>query len=191
MGSEMCIRDRNVIKRFSSLIKMDNELPIYIANRYSFYVSGFNESRRGTSPNYFISKPYSGWTDLYKQEILTSYESTLCEISKYGQVSVFAPFPEFEFRVSDRISRDIMLNGTFEMPTLSVGEYAKRNRFVLPMLDRVAENCNVQVLDPILELCPSGTCYGADDSGIRYTDSNHLSRYGAAFLTDFTLNVAE
>lgn len=69
-GTEVC---RAVLAGALALREARPDLPVFIANRWSFYVYGFNETRRSISPNYYVSSRFEDWSGAYRDEILSGY----------------------------------------------------------------------------------------------------------------------
>lgn len=156
------------------------DVPVIIANRYAFYLYGPNETERGNRPNYYLRTRAGAWSQSYVDEMLSSYEKSICNIAIDRTAYVVLPFPEFPLDVPTGIGAELALTGSFSDVALTLSDYEERNREVLQMIDRLEAQCGVHKINPIPGLCPGGRCTGTRDQRILFTDSNHLTASGLA-----------
>lgn len=176
------------------LLKIHNlapSIPVIVANRYAFYMAGFNESARTAYPNYAPSQDSFTWSKAYVNVMSHGYLKTLCGVAKSGQLMIVYPFPEFDRAIPPRISLEIVLRGVYTDAVLTKAEYEARNVDVLPLLNRIVQECGAYPVDPLPALCMNDHCKGTREGSFLYTDSNHLTSAGAALLVETFSDVME
>ncbi len=158
------------------------EVPVLIANRFSFYVKGPNE---GVNSNQ--------WGVIYPEDPSAPQDSmgrfahelakTLCRISKKRPVYVLRPLPEMGVYVPQTMARRAMFGFGVEDVSLPMAEYRARHAEVQDALDSAAAACpDVTLLDPAPYLCNAESCAGSVDGQPLYYDDDHLNAEGARRL---------
>jgi len=179
------------IDRLFKFHELAPSIPIIVANRYAYYMAGSNESARGAHPNYSPSQESFSWSRAYVEAMSHGYFQTLCGIAKSGRLVLVYPFPEFERPIAARISREIVLRGTYVDARLTKTEYEARNVDVLPPLNRIVQECGAYPVDPFPALCMNDRCMGTREGSFLYIDSNHLTSAGAALMVETLRDAVE
>ena len=101
---------------------------------------------------------------------------TVSELANYAErVVVSLPMPQM-FREPDQFIQSGELRGT---PRSEVDRYRAT---LLPVYERLLENPQVMLWDPVPYLCSSNVCPDGDGNGTWYSDNGHLGPRGAARL---------
>jgi hypothetical protein len=93
-----------------------------------------------------------------------------------------AAVAEMPRNVPDALARSRMLTGHDIDISVSMDEYEARNADVLQAIARSVHSCHADALDPWPYLCNARACPGISKGKPLYSDSNHLSAYGARLL---------
>jgi peptidoglycan/LPS O-acetylase OafA/YrhL len=112
-------------------------------------------------------------------------ERTVKELLTLNRRTVIvSPVPEVGYDVPNvvivarRTNRDV---DAIIAPTLT--EYTARNRVVFDTLERLRRLPNVWIVDPAKILCRGGRCRITDRDNVLYLDDDHLSSYGARYVS--------
>lgn len=76
----------------------------------------------------------------------------------------------------------MLLSGKEKRVSISLDEHVERNQATFRLLDKVAKQCDVTLLDPIPYLCDGERCYGDIDGLPMFYDDDHLNFSGADLL---------
>lgn len=159
------------------------DIPILVANRFSAHFLGPNEKAgRYEEPVLYLTQPYNTFSDMYRDEMYNGYIETLCSLAESHAVYVLKPTPEFKLNIPNIMGRSLLLNGEQKRISVSLSEYKERNQVTLRLLEQVASQCNVTLLDPIPYLCDGERCYGDLDGLPLFYDDDHLNMRGADLL---------
>lgn len=158
-------------------------VPILVANRYSAHLLGSNESSNSAQlPALYLTQPYKQFSDSYIDEISQGYVKTLCALAESNPVYILKPTPELKLHVPNIMGRTLMLSGGEKRVSISLAEHKQRNEVALRVLDTVASQCDITLLDPIPYLCDSERCYGDINGLPMFYDDDHLNELGAELL---------
>ena len=158
-------------------------VPILVANRYSAHLLGSNESSNSAQlPALYLTQPYKKFSDSYIDEISQGYVKTLCALAESNPVYILKPTPELKLHVPNIMGRTLMLSGGEKRVSISLAEHKQRNEVALRVLDTVASQCDITLLDPIPYLCDSERCYGDINGLPMFYDDDHLNELGAELL---------
>lgn len=163
--------------------KLPNNVPIVLANRFSLYLYGPNETDPPLAK--LISQSTSKSGDIQSEEFANKMREgilkTVCELAKDREVYIVRPVPELGLNVPASMGRSMIFN----VPTrvsVTLDQYNKRNSSSLKTLDLAAEKCGAKILDPVPYLCDQDSCWG-DVNGLPiYFDDDHLNERGSEIL---------
>jgi peptidoglycan/LPS O-acetylase OafA/YrhL len=115
------------------------------------------------------------------------FSGLMCKLAAAGKrVHVTAPIPVYSEEIPDYFARGLMRGKTpAELERhlkQSFAQYREQQVFAFKQFAR-AEQCAVQVIDPLPYLCPQGYCVPVRDGMPIYFDSGHLSERGSKLLT--------
>lgn len=157
-------------------------VPVFLTNRFSSYLVGFNEYLSGSEPpNLYFDESYDGFSDAYINEVYNGYIDTLCSLTETNPVYILKSTPELKLNVPEVMGRSL-LAGKEKRISVSLVEYQERNEIALRLLDEVASKCNIKLLDPIPYLCDGERCYGDVDGMPIFFDDDHLNMRGSELL---------
>lgn len=112
-------------------------------------------------------------------------DQTVLSLLKMGRkVVIITEVPEIgydvpsAFSIAERTGRDIN-----KIIAPSLNEYRARNAIVSATIESIASNDAVQIVDPSKVLCMNQTCLVATDGQALYRDDDHLSSYGAQYIS--------
>lgn len=158
-------------------------VPIIVANRFSYHLIGGNEKSSTTpKPKLYIKEPHSFFSEAYINEMYSGYVETLCTLAKNNPVYLLKPTPELKLNVPNIMGRSLLASGKEQRVSVSMAEYKERNQVALRLLDKVANKCNITLLDPIPYLCDGERCYGDIDGLPIFFDDDHLNLRGSELL---------
>jgi len=112
-------------------------------------------------------------------------EQTVTEVSRYARVHVLQQVPEvpeYDSRLTARRlahGRDGSVAASFSVPVWSVDE---RQASSTPILQDLAEQGLIDLINPQTVLCEDGTCSVLHNDQVLYFDNNHLTNRGAYAL---------
>lgn len=171
-----------VMRRFESV---PASVPVLIINRSSLYTEGPNERDEEDDarvPNIYFTKPYTSRSPEFYREVRQNMIDTTCAIAKHHQVYLMRPIPEMRIDVPGTLGHAMVL-GQARTISMPMGEYAKRHALVWEAQDAAHRQCGAIILDPLPYLCAGDHCDAVVKNRSMYFDDDHLSRYGAGFLT--------
>ena len=152
---------------------------VIIASRWAFYAEG-TTSEDGAGAADRISPSRDQTTSAF-EKLLTQTVKRLSEAGR--EVIIVGPVPENAFDVRAAVARHRVWQKDLPRP-LGVEAFQRRERFVLPLLQRLGQLANVRIVYPHDQLCNRETCDYMRDGVSLYDDSNHLSIAGASSLMD-------
>ncbi len=165
--------------------KKYKNIPIILAGRYPSYLIGENDPDRipteGSKPLiYFENNP-----NISQKNRLAAFEKnleeTLCQITKNNPLYIIQPIPEIGFNVPQKIIKNSFY-GINEKISISYDNYLNRSGEIRKIINRSANKCNVEVLDPSKILCKNNECISTYKNRPIYRDGDHLSEYGNKLL---------
>lgn len=173
--------NRDLIDRVKAL---PASTPIIVASRFSFYP--FGEGLNGyeiekSKPQVHFGRRYRVATREYLEEYAVNTKSQLCQLGSKHSVSVVLPIPELIQLVPQTMARS-MMRGSLERVSITLDDYHRRNIFIIGLLNEVASECAIRLLDPLPYLCGGGLCFGDVDGRPIYYDDDHLNESGNKIL---------
>ena len=153
---------------------------VIIANRLSVYFWGQNEYK----DNLKMVAYHNNLLELKANaaDLKNRYKNLIAQIASTHNVYIIKPIPEQLVNVPVEKARSLLLKKEFTSG-ISISDYEKRNDFVLSMLDEVESNVNVELLDPTLLMCKGNVCLNSLESRPLYYDDDHLTTFGAKYLS--------
>ncbi|NTW98371.1 MAG: acyltransferase [Geobacteraceae bacterium] len=113
----------------------------------------------------------------------TGLSRTIERLQKAGKnVYLVAPIPEIGWNVPSVLARNFWTGREMDIRPRKE-EYLSRNKFVLTTIQHMREKYGVVVIRPDEILCPDEYCMVVKDGKPLYSDDNHLSVYGANFVS--------
>ena len=172
--------------------KKYKNIPIILAGRYPSYLIGENDPNRipaaGSKPLvYFENNPKISQKNRFSS-FENNLEKTLCQISRSNPLYIVQPIPELGFNAPGRIIKNDFY-GRSEKLSISYDSYLKRAGEIRKIINKSANKCSVQVLDPSKILCKSNECISTYKNRPIYRDGDHLSEYGNKLLTPMFKNI--
>ncbi|MFL1391130.1 acyltransferase family protein [Pseudomonas tritici] len=164
--------------------KLPNDIPIYIVNRYSLYLSGPNEHNKEQADR-TASTSFGGsnfGTAEFAMKMRRGMIESSCELAKNHKVHMLLPIPELKLESAKIMGRS-MIFGNHQRTSISTQEYFDRHQFILETLNIAAKQCGITLIDPTTILCRTGRCWGDIDGSPVYFDDDHLNVFGASLLT--------
>jgi peptidoglycan/LPS O-acetylase OafA/YrhL len=177
------VKPKNICTGFNDAVLTDigtlpPDLPVIVANRFSFYLLGLNEGIKRQHGLAYDDTP----NDIVLQDEAGVFErhlaGSLCRIAASRKVYVVRPIPEMGRNVPKTLSRAMMAGRNPEDISIPIDEYATRHRIVLRALARAEKECGITQLDPVPLLCHEGRCFGSIDKHPLYFDDDHLNEWG-------------
>lgn len=155
--------------------------PIFIMNRYSYYLKGANENVRRAHG--LIYKDISAEETQKNPEAVFEQhlEDSLCRVAKETKHPVYAimPVPEMGKDVPKTLARQ-MMSGAKDVQDISIPrtEYETRHKEAISALKKAYKNCGIKIIDTTKKLCTDNICKGSTDLHPDYFDDDHLNETG-------------
>ena len=157
---------------------------ILLAGRWAFFAEGigYKENKKIELED-TLSEPFRGSTNatLFQTGLNRTVEKLLALDRK---VIIISQVPEINhdvpsaFYIAQRTGRDVN-----KIISPSLDEYLSRNKKVFLAINSIQENNNIQVIDPWKALCNEQQCSVVIDETSLYMDANHLSFFGAEYIS--------
>ena len=160
-------------------------VPVLIINRGSLYMQGPNEDDVDEDvnvPDIHFGTRYASRSPAFYREVRQNMIDTACTIARQRKVYMMRPIPEMRVDVPSTMGHAMVL-GEDRKISMPLGEYRKRHALVWEAQDAARAQCGVTILDPLPYLCGKDRCDALVNQRSMYFDDDHLSRYGAGFLT--------
>ncbi|MCE5362873.1 acyltransferase family protein [Pseudomonas anguilliseptica] len=127
------------------------------------------------------------WAAEKYQRGQADFSGLMCKLAAAGKrVHVMAPVPVYDKEIPDYLARELMKGGVLTELERSLAQsftqYREQQAFAFEQFAK-AEQCAVEVLDPLPHLCPQGYCVPVRDGMPIYFDGGHLSERGSKLLT--------
>jgi hypothetical protein len=164
-----------------------SQIPIFFINRTSVYIYGQSNPSRvknnDYSPLIYFSRAYTTASKQFLTEFSEHYMDTVCQLSQSNPVFITTPIPEMRVNVPKTMAKRMLLEQDFSEISLPLSRYMARNAFVLTLLDKTKQQCNINILDVKDSLCDNAKCRGSKQGRPLYYDGDHMSEYGNKILT--------
>lgn len=157
---------------------------VVLVFRHSFYLFG---DQTKSYPHVPAARP-NFLTDLPADEARARYVESLTQIVERltaagKRVHIVAPIPDLPTHV-ERYTFKGDPNDPGRVTGVTLEFHRRRNAFIRPVLDRLAQAPGVDVIDPADTVCPDGRCASLIDGASMYFDDNHFSVAGARRFID-------
>ena len=160
------------------LIKQNGNInTVVLSARWTDYINN----------SYLKSSTYSTLTKEHTiKNLLLGLERTLEELKKHNKkVILLGPIPEADYNVPACLARkSSSIFSNFSCLTREEENFLTRNKIILEALSQLEKSfTNLIVYQPYKSLCSEGKCIIQDNLQSLYRNDDHLSIYGAKFLT--------
>lgn len=176
------------VERIMSYIRKHPNLhTIILVSRWAIYADGSTYKNELGDPVILLSdkQPDLDQTDNNPRLFKFGLTRTVEKLLNMGRsVIIVNEIPEIgynvpaAFSIAQRTGADI---NNIIAPSLD--EYIARNTFPASVIQSLSKRKNVQVLDPSRILCAQARCLVAVDGQYLYTDDDHLSIFGAQYIS--------
>lgn len=186
----------------ASLRSIENEPSItrvLLVGRWSLYVLGQlavgvdgADTQRVMGGNPLLLDPRdANTTPAQRAALLEASLRDTCEQLRLKGKRVFVsdPLPEVGWDVPMTLARLTWFQPGMNVVGPSATEYRTRNRLVLEVIERLAQQGVLTRLTPEDWLCRSGRCALRDGDNVLYADADHVSREGADLLAPAFLSL--
>lgn len=170
------------------IISNPNIKEVVMISRGPLYTTsnGFGDAERNTYGQlvlHFSNEPQGLRTnsDVFFGALATTLDSLL---SAGKGVTYLHDYPELGFDIKRCVSRSLSLSNKDE-PSCAVprNQFDERNREFKVQVKKILDaRPAIKVVDLADALCDSEYCYGGKDGVLYYTDDDHLSHRGSAFV---------
>lgn len=147
--------------------ELPQSIPVIIVNRNAGYSSHVKS----------VDEYYQGITD------------SACEIAKTHPVYLVRPLPTMPVNVPKALARSVQFGNPRHI-SMTIERYYEINEKAWKAQNNAAEQCGVEILNPIHYLCDEEECLGADGYLPRYYDDNHISKKGSKLLLPMFKKIA-
>ncbi len=154
-------------------------VPMILVGRLSEHFNGGLDNER--APTFHFGQHQERFSEAFLAEASERYEAMVCTLARAHPVYLMRPTPEMADPVPLVVGRALLLGRTHTV-SLSLADYQARHRFIWALQDRVAAQCNAQILDPLPYLCAEDNCPGLIEGRPLYRDRDHLSEFGNRLL---------
>ena len=181
----------------SVMTQIENHKPefVVLVARWSAYSSGWPKGGlEENAPQPFLSDSQtSGDTMENSREVFErGLRLTFLRLQKIGtKVFVVEQVPEFKYPVPESLARLKMLAVPIETHEPTLDEYRRRQEFFSKQLDQFSLQYSFTRINLSEVLCMNGRCQLEHQDHPLYRDDNHLSNYGAFFVSPSLLPIFE
>lgn len=178
--TESCsYRNRGIIDLIN---KVKNEkTKIVMANRLPMFLYGMNETINDKPLQHLHFMTSNKDININKKLVMKSYIKLIDELKNISDTYILLPIPEQKLHIPRTISRSIMQYGYNSYKGITVASYLDRNEMIIKELHEVD---GIQLIDPTIKLCDEFTCNALHDKKSLYFDEDHLSIYGAKYISE-------
>ncbi|SRR5258706_3406358 len=160
---------------------------IILASRWALSAEGTRfKSEEGNSVILVNTMTGSAQTDTNATLFKLGLEQTVNKLLEMGRkVVIVTQVPEIgyyvpsAFSIAQRTGRDAN-----KIIAPSLNEYIDRNMIVTTVVESLAKNDDVQIVDPWKALCNEKNCLVASEGQPLYLDDDHLSIFGAQYISN-------
>lgn len=174
---------------FEEIKRLPPEVPIIIANRYSYYLHGPTERKTSKfgliyEDNHEVSM-HDDASGMFRARLTQS----LCTIAETRKVYVLLPLPEMPGSVPSLLARKLMRGADTPDIKITRNEYDLRHADTQTALSAASSQCGVTLLDPAPLFCDASFCYGSRQRVPLYADDDHLNIKGNNVLSPLFSNI--
>lgn len=174
-GKKVC---SEYAKGINDLLNKYPSAKVIIANRLSVYFWGQNED----NGNPKLIAYHNKLLDLNSNalDVKSRFVSLVEKISSSHDLYIVKPIPEQIINIPVEKSRSLLF-GTDFPSGVSIENYKNRNEFVISMLNEVKDS--VTLIDPLPIMCNEKVCLNSFKGVPLYYDDDHLSTWGAKYVS--------
>lgn len=165
-------------KGVDDLINKYPSAKIIIANRLSVYFWGQNEDNGNTKLIAYHKKLVD--LDSNAIDVKNRFVSLVDSISASRDLYIVKPIPEQLINIPVEKARALLF-GSYFPSGVSIENYKERNDFVISMLNDLKGN--VTLIDPLSIMCKDDVCLNSFNGVPLYYDDDHLSTWGAKYVS--------
>jgi len=177
-------RCRDFNDEIAKIATQRNIRTVILSARWAAYAEGTHFSVDEGSPTIFLKDDSSDKSDRRQNARVFSrgLERTVAALAQAGKnVVIVASVPEMRFSVPHALARMHMFNLEIDM-RLELTDYLQRQIHVFSELERMQKLYGAKIIYPHQMLCTKGYCEVTRDGMAYYSDSNHLTEFGARLL---------
>jgi peptidoglycan/LPS O-acetylase OafA/YrhL len=157
---------------------------VFLAAKWAAYAEGTNFSIDDGGPSIFLRDDLSSSSDRRQNIHVFSrgLERTVAALTDAGKnVIIVASVPEMKVSVPHALTRKHMFNLDTDI-RLELADYLQRQIHVFSEFDKMQRRYGAKIVYPHQMLCANGYCDITRDGVALYSDSNHLTKFGAKLL---------
>ena len=176
------------VKRMEYLNSNHKGVPIFWVGRTGSYLYGQSNPKRikdirYSKPSIYFTKKHDKVSDLLFEEVNINLDATIKQIIVNHPVYIVQPIPEMRKNIPKILSRNLLFgNGNYDL-SINYELYIERNKLIRQLINDVATNNDIFVLDPTTYLCKNDMCMAQVNGRPLYYDGDHLSEFGNKILT--------
>jgi len=158
---------------------------VFLAAKWAAYAEGTNFSIDDGGPSLFLRDDLSNSSDRRQNVPVFSrgLERTVAALADAGKnVVIVASVPEMKVSVPHALTRKHMFNLDTDI-RLEFSDYLARQIHVFSEFDKMQKRYGAKIIYPHQVLCANGYCEITRDGVALYSDSNHLTEFGAKLLS--------
>lgn len=170
--------DKDNILRLKEL-KNFNNIPIVLAGRWAWYLSGETDKDRINNPPPYFTGSYEEKISQFKNDLIKTIE----ELKKTVKTNIYIllPIPEIDKNVPDAVVKRLSKKDK-ELVKITKEQYLLRTNNIRKVIFEISKEFDIQLLDPSDFLCDDFFCYAEYQDRPIYYDNDHLSEYGNKLL---------
>jgi len=158
---------------------------VFLAAKWAAYAEGTHFSVDDGGPSIFLRDESSNSSDRRQNVHVFSrgLERTVAALAHAGKnVIIVASVPEMKVSVPHALTRKHMFNLDTDI-RLEFSDYLQRQVHVFSEFDKMRRRYGAKIIYPHQMLCANGYCETMRDGVALYSDSNHLTEFGAKLLS--------
>jgi peptidoglycan/LPS O-acetylase OafA/YrhL len=158
---------------------------VFLSAKWAAYAEGTHFSIDDGGLSVFLRDDASNKSDRRQNVGVFSrgLERTVAALAHAGKnVIIVASIPEMKVSVPHALARKHMFNLNIDI-RLEFGDYLQRQLHVFSELEKMQGRYGVKIIYPHQILCANGYCETMRDGIVLYSDSNHLTEFGARLLS--------
>jgi peptidoglycan/LPS O-acetylase OafA/YrhL len=157
---------------------------VVLAAKWAAYAEGTHFSIDDGGPSFLLRDDASSKSDRRQNVDVFSrgLERTVAALAHAGKnVMIVASVPEMKVSVPHALARKYRFNLNIDI-RLELAEYLQRQLHVFSALEDMQRRYGAKIIYPHQVLCANGYCDTMRDGIVLYSDSNHLTVFGAKLL---------
>jgi peptidoglycan/LPS O-acetylase OafA/YrhL len=158
---------------------------VFLAAKWAAYAEGTHFSIDDGGPSFFLKDDSSNKSDRRQNVHVFSrgLERTVAALAHAGKnVVIVASVPEMKVSVPHALTRKHLFNLETDI-RLELADYLARQNHVFSEFDKLQRRYGAKIVYPHQALCANGYCEIVRDGAALYSDSNHLTEFGAKLLS--------